>query len=880
MISVEINVYDLQQVEFVVQQYWDVICVFEVDEILDKLKYYCLLMFLYLFGVLYMGYVCNYMIGDVISCYKCMIGYNVLQLMGWDVFGLLVENVVIKNKIVLVVWIYKNIDYMCSQLKLLGYVIDWLCEFVICCLDYYVYEQCMFICLMCKGLVYCCNVVVNWDLVDQIVLVNEQVIDGRGWCLGVLVEKCEILQWFLCIIDYVQELLDGLDELDGWLELVKIMQCNWIGCFEGLEIQFDVCDVDGGVLDLLCVFIICLDMVMGVIFVLIVVEYLLVLYVVKNNLELVVLLVDLKQGGVFEVELEIQEKCGMDIGLCVLYLVIGELVLVWVVNFVLMGYGIGVVMVVLGYDQCDNEVVNKYGLLIKQVIVLKDLCIEEECNWDGSCWQDWYSDKSCVFELVNLVEFDGLDFQGVFEVLVECFECKVQGQCCVNYCLCDWGVSCQCYWGCLILVIYCDKCGVVLVLEEQLLVVLLEDVVFFGIGLLIKIDLEWCKIICLECGGVVECEIDIFDIFMELSWYYVCYILLGVCDVVDKCGNYWLLVDQYIGGIEYVILYLMYFCFYYKLLCDVWMVDSNELVCNLLCQGMVIVEIYYCLNLDGLKDWINLVDVEVQCDECGCIIGVILIVDGQLVVVGGIEKMFKLKNNGVDLQVMVGKYGVDIVCLFLMFVVLLEQLLEWNEVGVDGMVCFLCCLWVQVQKYVVDGVVLVLDVVVLDVNQKVLCCKIYEIIGKVGDDYGCCYSFNIVIVVVMELMNVLVRFEDDSEQGCVVCQEVLQVVVLLLNLIMLYVSYVFWQVLGYGEMLLEDQLFLQVDSSVLVCDVLILVVQVNGKLCGIIEVVVDVVCEQVEVLVLVEFNVVRFMEGLMVCKIIIVLGKIVNIVVV
>ncbi|MBH1530778.1 leucine--tRNA ligase [Stenotrophomonas maltophilia] len=878
MTSAETNAYDPQQVESAAQQYWDATRAFEVDETSDKPKYYCLSMLPYPSGALHMGHVRNYTIGDVISRYKRMTGHNVLQPMGWDAFGLPAENAAIKNRTAPAAWTYKNIDHMRSQLKSLGYAIDWSREFATCRPDYYVHEQRMFTRLMRKGLAYRRNAVVNWDPVDQTVLANEQVIDGRGWRSGALVEKREIPQWFLRITDYAQELLDGLDELEGWPESVKTMQRNWIGRSEGLEIQFDVRDVDGSALDPLRVFTTRPDTVMGVTFVSIAAEHPLALHAAKNNPELAAMLADLKQGGVSEAELETQEKRGMDTGLRALHPVTGEPVPVWVANFVLMGYGTGAVMAVPGHDQRDNEVANKYGLPIKQVIALKDARTEEERSWDGSRWQDWYSDKSRAFELVNSAEFDGLDFQGAFEALAERFERKAQGQRRVNYRLRDWGVSRQRYWGCPIPVIYCAKCGAVPVPEEQLPVVLPEDVAFAGTGSPIKTDPEWRKTTCPDCGGAAERETDTFDTFMESSWYYARYTSPGARDAVDKRGNYWLPVDQYIGGIEHAILHLMYFRFYHKLLRDARMVDSNEPARNLLCQGMVIAETYYRPNPDGSKDWINPADVEVQRDERGRITGATLIADGQPVVVGGTEKMSKSKNNGVDPQAMVGKYGADTVRLFSMFAAPPEQSLEWNEAGVDGMARFLRRLWAQVQKHAADGAAPALDAAVLDANQKALRRKTHETIGKVGDDYGRRHSFNTAIAAVMELMNALAKFEDGSEQGRAVRQEALQAIVLLLNPITPHASHALWQVLGHGETLLEDQPFPQADSSALVRDALTLAVQVNGKLRGTIEVAADAAREQVEALALAEPNAAKFMEGLTVRKIIIVPGKIVNIV--
>ncbi|MTI75249.1 MAG: leucine--tRNA ligase [Stenotrophomonas sp.] len=878
MSSVETHIYDPQQVETAAQKYWETTRAFEVDETSDKPKYYCLSMLPYPSGALHMGHVRNYTIGDVISRYKRMTGHNVLQPMGWDAFGLPAENAAIKNNTAPAKWTYANIDHMRGQLKSLGYAIDWSREFATCTPDYYVHEQRMFTRLMRKGLAYRRNAVVNWDPVDQTVLANEQVIDGRGWRSGALVEKREIPQWFLRITDYAQELLDGLDELDGWPESVKTMQRNWIGRSEGLEIQFDVRDVDGSVLDPLRVFTTRPDTVMGVSFVSIAGEHPLAVHAAKNNPALAALLAELKQGGVSEAELETQEKRGMDTGLKAVHPVSGEQVPIWVANFVLMGYGTGAVMAVPGHDQRDFEFASKYGLPKKQVIALKHPKNDDERSYDPDRWQDWYGDKTRETELVNSAEFDGLDFQGAFEALAERFERKAQGQRRVNYRLRDWGVSRQRYWGCPIPVIYCNKCGAVPVPEDQLPVVLPEDVQFTGTGSPIKADPEWRRTTCPECGGAAERETDTFDTFMESSWYYARYTSPGAREAVDKRGNYWLPVDQYIGGIEHAILHLMYFRFFHKLLRDARMVDSNEPARNLLCQGMVIAETFYRLNADGSRDWFNPADVDVVRDERGRITGATLRSDGQPVVIGGTEKMSKSKNNGVDPQAMVAKYGADTVRLFSMFAAPPEQSLEWNEAGVDGMARFLRRLWTMVHRHAADGGAPALDVAALDAGQKALRRKTHETIGKVGDDYGRRHAFNTAIAAVMELLNVLAKFDDASDQGRAVRQEALQAAVLLLNPITPHACHAMWQALGHGETLLEDQPFPQVDAGALVKDALTLAVQVNGKLRGTIEVAADASRELIEAAAREESNAAKFLEGLAVRKVIIVPGKIVNIV--
>ncbi|MHC6218760.1 leucine--tRNA ligase [Stenotrophomonas acidaminiphila] len=878
MSSVETNIYDPQQVETAAQKYWETTRAFEVDETSDKPKYYCLSMLPYPSGALHMGHVRNYTIGDVISRYKRMTGHNVLQPMGWDAFGLPAENAAIKNNTAPAKWTYANIDHMRGQLKSLGYAIDWSREFATCTPDYYVHEQRMFTRLMRKGLAYRRNAVVNWDPVDQTVLANEQVIDGRGWRSGALVEKREIPQWFLRITDYAQELLDGLDELDGWPESVKTMQRNWIGRSEGLEIQFDVRDVDGSVLDPLRVFTTRPDTVMGVSFVSIAGEHPLAVHAARNNPALAAMLAELKQGGVSEAELETQEKRGMDTGLKAVHPVSGEQVPIWVANFVLMGYGTGAVMAVPGHDQRDFEFAGKYGLPKKQVIALKHPKNDDERSYDPDRWQDWYGDKTRETELVNSAEFDGLDFQGAFEALAERFERKAQGQRRVNYRLRDWGVSRQRYWGCPIPVIYCDTCGAVPVPEDQLPVVLPENVQFTGTGSPIKADPEWRKCTCPECGAAAERETDTFDTFMESSWYYARYTSPGAREAVDKRGNYWLPVDQYIGGIEHAILHLMYFRFFHKLLRDARMVDSNEPARNLLCQGMVIADTFYRLNADGSRDWFNPADVDVVRDERGRITGATLRSDGQPVVIGGTEKMSKSKNNGVDPQAMVAKYGADTVRLFSMFAAPPEQSLEWNEAGVDGMARFLRRLWTMVHRHAADGSAPALDVAALDAGQKAIRRKTHETIGKVGDDYGRRHAFNTAIAAVMELLNVLAKFDDASAQGRAVRQEALQAAVLLLNPITPHACHAMWQALGHGETLLEDLPFPQVDAGALVKDALTLAVQVNGKLRGTIDVAADASRELIEAAAKDEPNAAKFLEGLTVRKVIIVPGKIVNIV--
>ena len=869
MSSVETNIYDPQQVETAAQKYWDTTRAFEVDETSDKPKYYCLSMLPYPSGALHMGHVRNYTIGDVISRHRRMKGFNVLQPMGWDAFGLPAENAAIKNRTAPAKWTYRNIEHMRGQLQRLGFAYDWSREFATCTPDYYRSEQLMFTRLMKKGLVYRRNSVVNWDPVDQTVLANEQVIDGRGWRSGALVEKREIPQWFLKITDYAQELLDGLDTLPGWPDAVKTMQRNWIGRSEGLEIQFAM----EALAEPLTVFTTRPDTLMGVTYVAVAAEHPVALWAASGNPEVKAFIDECRKGGVSEAELETQEKKGVFTGLYAVHPISGDKVPVWIANFVLMGYGTGAVMAVPGHDERDFEFAHKYGLPVKQVIAM----VGE--SYDPDRWQEWYADKADDrLRVVNSGALDGMGYQGAFDTLAEQLEARGQGRRRVNYRLRDWGVSRQRYWGCPIPVIYCDTCGAVPVPEDQLPVVLPENVQFTGTGSPIKADPEWRKCTCPECGAAAERETDTFDTFMESSWYYARYTSPGAREAVDKRGNYWLPVDQYIGGIEHAILHLMYFRFFHKLLRDARMVDSNEPARNLLCQGMVIADTFYRLNADGSRDWFNPADVDVVRDERGRITGATLRSDGQPVVIGGTEKMSKSKNNGVDPQAMVAKYGADTVRLFSMFAAPPEQSLEWNEAGVDGMARFLRRLWTMVHRHAADGSAPALDVAALDAGQKAIRRKTHETIGKVGDDYGRRHAFNTAIAAVMELLNVLAKFDDASAQGRAVRQEALQAAVLLLNPITPHACHAMWQALGHGETLLEDQPFPQVDAGALVKDALTLAVQVNGKLRGTIDVAADASRELIEAAAKDEPNAAKFLEGLAVRKVIIVPGKIVNIV--
>ena len=899
--------YDPKAVEAAAQQFWSDTRAFEVTEDDGREKFYCLSMFMYPSGSMHMGHVRNYTIGDVISRYQRMLGKNVLQPMGWDAFGLPAENAAIKNNIPPARWTYDNIDHMRGQLKRLGFVYDWSREVTTCTPEYYVHEQRMFVRLMKKGLAYRKNSVVNWDPVDQTVLANEQVIDGRGWRSGALVEKREIPQWFLKITDYAQELLDGLDTLPGWPDSVKTMQRNWIGRSEGLEIAFKLEDSD----EEIRVYTTRPDTLMGVSFLSVAAEHPVALAAAEGYDELRYFIGECRQGGTTAADLETQDKRGVFTGRYAIHPVSGERIPVWAANFVLMGYGTGAVMAVPGPDERDWDFAHKYDLPIKMVVVSpsvaeaiaevqRDVARNDdpmEAALGESAPVDVYSTDEAVrviedFErsiqeqgaytehgiLVNSGEYDGMDFTAAFAALAERFEQEGKGAKRVNFRLRDWGVSRQRYWGCPIPVIYCEKCGALPVPEDQLPVVLPEDVAFSGVLSPIKADPEWRKTTCPGCGGAAERETDTFDTFMESSWYHARYTSPGASDILDARANHWLPVDQYIGGIEHAILHLLYFRFYHKLLRDTGFVQSDEPALNLLCQGMVVAETFYRANPDGSKDWFNPSEVVVERDERGRISGATLIADGKPVAVGGVEKMSKSRNNGVDPQSMIEKYGADTVRLFSMFAAPPELSLEWNEAGVEGMSRFLRRLWAQVHRHAAQGAAGALDLSALTPAQKTLRRQLHETIQKVSDDYGRRLAFNTAIAAVMEFLNALGKFDDDSANGRALRQEALRCVLLLLNPITPHAAHALWQVLGQGETLLEDQPFPKVDPDALQRDTQTVAVQVNGKLRATIELAVGTSREDAEAAALAEPAVASYLEGKAVAKVIVVPGKIVNIV--
>ena len=853
------------EIEPAVQRLWEAEGSFRAVEDPAREKFYCLSMFPYPSGRLHMGHVRNYTIGDVIARYQRMQGRSVLQPMGWDAFGLPAENAAIANRVPPAEWTYRNIDYMKGQLKRLGFGYDWSREIATCRPEYYRWEQWLFTRLYEKGLVYKKMATVNWDPVDQTVLANEQVIDGKGWRSGVPVERREIPQWFMKITAYAEELLEGLDRLEGWPEAVRTMQRNWIGRSEGLELSFDIEGSD----ERLTVFTTRPDTLMGVTYVAVAAEHPLAQQAARDNPELAAFIEECRRSTTAEADLETMEKRGMPTGLWARHPVSGERVPVWVANFVLMGYGTGAVMAVPAHDQRDFEFARKYGLPVRQVVFPAD---GSEVGVEAAA----YTERGV---LRNSGPFDGLDFDAAFDAIATHLEAAGRGRRTVNYRLRDWGVSRQRYWGCPIPVINCPDCGSVPVPEDQLPVVLPEDVEIDGSGSPLKKLRSFIDTECPRCGGPAERETDTFDTFMESSWYYARF----ACPdndraMLDERADHWLPVDQYIGGIEHAILHLLYARFYHKLLRDEGLVHSDEPFTRLLTQGMVVAETFYREDEAGRRNWYNPAEVEVERDDKGRIIGARLKADGQPVQVGGIEKMSKSKNNGVDPQQLIDRYGADTVRLFTMFAAPPDQSLEWSDAGVEGAFRFLKRLWKLVAAHVAAGPVPALEAGALNEAQKALRRQTHDTIAKVSDDIGRRYTFNTAIAAVMELINALSRFEDESPQGRAVMHEACETVVLLLSPIVPHICHELWKALGHEDPVV-DAAWPKADPAARVQDEIQLVVQVNGKVRARILVPAAADREQIEAAALADANVQRFIEGKPLRKVILVPGKLVNLVV-
>ncbi|WP_313474512.1 leucine--tRNA ligase [Stutzerimonas kunmingensis] len=862
--------YQPREIEAAAQSHWDAQKSFEVSEQPGKDTFYCLSMFPYPSGKLHMGHVRNYTIGDVIARYQRMQGKNVLQPMGWDAFGMPAENAAMKNQVAPAKWTYENIAYMKAQLKSLGLAVDWTREVTTCKPDYYRWEQWLFTRLYEKGVIYRKNGTVNWDPVDQTVLANEQVIDGRGWRSGALIEKREIPMYYFKITAYADELLESLDELDGWPEQVKTMQRNWIGKSRGMEISFPYDVASIGSEGVMKVFTTRPDTLMGATYVAVAAEHPLATLAAQNNPELQVFIDECKRGGVAEADIATQEKKGLATSLRVQHPLTGELLPVWVANYVLMNYGEGAVMAVPAHDERDFEFASKYDLPIKPVVRTS------AGDQTPAPWQDAYGEHG---ELINSGIFDGLDFDGAFDAIEVALQKKGLGQARTQFRLRDWGISRQRYWGCPIPIIHCDSCGDVAVPEDQLPVVLPEDVVPDGAGSPLARMPEFYECSCPKCGAPAKRETDTMDTFVESSWYFARYASpnydKGMVD--PAAANHWLPVDQYIGGIEHAILHLLYARFFHKLMRDEGLVSSNEPFKNLLTQGMVVADTYYRTLENGGKDWFNPADVIVERDAKAKIIGAKLASDGLPVEIGGTEKMSKSKNNGVDPQAMIDAYGADTCRLFMMFASPPDMSLEWSDSGVEGASRFLRRVWRLAHAHVSAGVAGSLDTANLSDEQKAVRRAIHLAIKQASVDVGQHHKFNTAIAQVMTLMNVLEKAATASEQDRALLQEGLETVALLLAPITPHISHELWQRLGKQGAIIDAQ-WPKVDESALVQDSLTLVVQVNGKLRGQIEVPAAASREEVEAAARGNENVLRFTEGLTIRKVIVVPGKLVNIV--
>ena len=850
-------------IEPAVQQYWAENKVFKAIKDTSKEKYYCLSMFPYPSGRLHMGHVRNYTIGDVVSRYQRMNGKNVLQPIGWDAFGLPAEGAAIKNKTAPAKWTYENIEYMKKQLKMLGFGYDWDREIATCRPEYYKWEQWFFTELYKKGLVYKKTSTVNWCPNDETVLANEQVHEGCCWRCDTPVEQKEIPQWFIKITDYAEQLLGGLDQLPQWPDMVKTMQRNWIGRSEGVEITFDVADTAEKV----SVYTTRPDTFYGVSYLGIAAAHPLAELAAEKNPQLAEFIREAKNAKVAEADLATMEKKGMATGLFAIHPLTGEKLPIWVANFVLMHYGTGAVMAVPAHDQRDFEFAQKYSLPIKQVIAP---LADEEIDLTKQAFVEHG-------KLVNSAEFDGLDFDAAFNGIADKLEKLGVGKRQVNYRLRDWGVSRQRYWGAPIPMLTLPNGETVPAPIEDLPIILPEDVVMDGVKSPIKADPNWAK--TTFNGEPALKETDTFDTFMESSWYYARYTSPSYAEgMLDKEeANYWLPVDQYIGGIEHATMHLLYFRFFHKLLRDAGFVTSDEPAQKLLCQGMVLADAFYYTSPTNERIWVSPTQVTIERDEKGRIIKA-TDPEGRELIHTGMTKMSKSKNNGIDPQEMVEKYGADTVRLFMMFASPAEMTLEWQESGVEGAKRFLGRVWNLVYEYSQNPAKTALDVTALSADQKALRRDVHKTIAKVSDDIGRRQTFNTAIAAVMELMNKLTRAPLESEQDRAVMAEALSAVVRMLYPITPHICFELWKALG-NESNIDHAEWVKADEAAMVEDEKLIVVQVNGKVRGKVTVAADSDEETVKTVAFADENVKKFTDNTQIVKVIYVPGKLLNVVV-
>ena len=878
--------YEPAGVEAEAQNYWDRERCFEAKEDSTREKYYCLSMFPYPSGRLHMGHVRNYTIGDVISRFMRMNGKNVLQPMGWDSFGLPAENAAMANAMPPAKWTFDNIATMKAQLKSLGFALDWSRELTTCRPEYYRWNQWLFLRMLEKGIAYQKTGVVNWDPVDKTVLANEQVIDGRGWRTGALVEKREIPMYYLKITAYAEDLLDALGKMPGWPDRVRAMQANWIGKSQGVRLGFpyDIAGLGSHAADgtgtgtgagaggtgVLHAFTTRADTLMGVTFCAVAAEHALAAWAARNNAPLAAFIEECKRGPAIESELATQEKKGMPTGLSVRHPISGEAVPVWVGNYVLMSYGDGAVMGVPAHDERDFQFAKKYHLPIKPVI---DVAGRE---YSLKHWAPWYSEHG---RCINSGKYDGLEFQAAVDAISADLGRAGLGEKRTTWRLRDWGISRQRYWGCPIPVIHCDTCGTVPVPDEQLPVVLPVDLVPDGSGNPLLKDEAFLRVPCPRCGAKARRETDTMDTFVDSSWYFLRYACADIDRaMLDARVQYWLPVDQYIGGIEHAILHLLYSRFWTRFLKDLGSVAFKEPFAKLFTQGMVLNEVFFRKPETGRVEYFNPADVEVTLDATAQRRIAVLRSDGEEVESGGVVTMSKSKNNGVDPQALVDEFGADTARLFTMFAAPPEQTLEWSDEGVQGAYRFIKRLWKAVHEHVVHGVQAPLDKAALNDGQRSIRRQAHQTLAKITDDIGRRRTFNTAIAAAMELLNALAKFPQESPQDRSVMQEALEIVVVGLSPIIPHVTHAMWRGLGHPTALIDEP-WPAVDASALQTSSVAMVVQVNGKLRGHISVAIGVADDAVRAAALADSHVQKFIGSSPIRKVIIVPGKLVNIVV-
>ncbi|MGA1497504.1 MAG: leucine--tRNA ligase [Steroidobacteraceae bacterium] len=860
--------YEPAAVEAAARALWESSGCFEVKEDPSRPKYYCLSMFPYPSGRLHMGHVRNYTIGDVISRFMRMRGYNVMQPMGWDAFGLPAENAAMANGVPPARWTWDNIGYMRQQLKSLGFAIDWSRELATCSPEYYRWNQWLFLRMLEQGIAYKKTGVVNWDPVDQTVLANEQVIDGRGWRTGALIEKREIPMYYLAITRYAEELLGALDGLTGWPERVRVMQANWIGRSEGVNIAFPY-EVEGRAGELR-VFTTRADTLMGATFVAVAAEHPLAELAAATRPAVRAFVEECRRGSVMEADVATLDKQGIDTGLFVRHPLTGDAVPVWVGNYVLMGYGEGAVMGVPAHDERDFAFALKYGLPIRQVIDV------EGRAYSTTAWDDWYQEHG---RCIHSGRYDGMGYREAVDAIAADLEAQGLGRKQVNWRLRDWGISRQRYWGCPIPIIHCGDCGDVPVPDDQLPVILPDDLVPDGSGNPLAKREDFLACVCPRCGQPARRETDTMDTFVDSSWYFFRYASHdSSASMVDQRAAYWMPVDQYIGGIEHAILHLLYSRFWTRVMRDGGLTTLDEPFANLLTQGMVLNEVCYREGEGGRRQYFNPADCSAVTDERGARIGTVLKADGAPVTHGGMAKMSKSLHNGVDPQALIERYGADTPRLFMMFAAPPEQTLEWSDEGVEGAYRFMKRLWKAVHLHLSGGPVPLLDAGALSPPQRDLRRLAHQAVVKVTDDMGRRRTFNTAIAAVMELLNAVNRLEDANGQGRAVVQEALEFAVLMLAPVVPHATQALWQALGHPG-LLVDARWPVADEAALQQESVEIVVQVNGKLRSKVSLPVGSGEAEARAAALADEAVARFIGDKPVRKFVYVSGRLVNVVI-